>query len=202
MKELDINPKAKALIFDLDGTLADTMPIHFQAYKKILKNCGIDFSAEIFMSLAGIPAVGTITKLNEIYNTKMDAAEVGHLKEMEYEKLMYRIKPVQPVIELVEKYHGKLPMAVGTGGYRRLSMKTLEILGLNKYFDILVSNEDVERPKPHPDTFLRCAELMGVEPSVCEVFEDGVLGMQAAEKAGMIATLVTDYYTVTIGEDV
>ena len=78
----------------------------------------------------------------------------------------------------------------------------MHILGLDKYFDILVSNEDVERPKPYPDTFLRCAELMGVGPSVCEVFEDGVLGMQAAEKAGMIATLVTDFYSVTIGEDI
>ena len=107
MKILDINPNAKALIFDLDGTLADTMPIHFKAYQNVLKNFGIDFSPEIFVSLAGIPAVGTIERLNEIYGTKMIAEEVRHFKEMEYEKLMHKIKPVQPVIGLVEKYHGK-----------------------------------------------------------------------------------------------
>ncbi len=202
MKKLDINPKAKALIFDLDGTLADTMPIHFLAYKNILVEYGIDFTPEIFATLAGIPAVGTIEKLNEMYGTKMNAEEVGHFKEQEYEKIMHKMKPVQPVIELVEKYNGKMPMAVGTGGYKRLAWKTMHILGLEKYFDILVSTEDVARSKPFPDTFLKCAELMGVEPSVCEVFEDGEPGIQAAGAAGMMATLVTDYYEVTTGKSI
>ena len=202
MKKLDINPKAKALIFDLDGTLADTMPIHFLAYKNILVNYGIDFTPGIFATLAGIPAVGTIEKLNEMYGTNMNAEEVGHFKEREYEKIMYKMKPVQPVIELVEKYYGKMPMAVGTGGYKRLAWKTMNILKLEKYFDILVSTEEVARPKPFPDTFLRCAELMGVEPSVCEVFEDGEPGIQAAKAAGMMATLVTGYYEVTIGKEI
>ena len=202
VKKLDINPKAKALIFDLDGTLADTMPIHFLAYKNILVNYGIDFTPGIFATLAGIPAVGTIEKLNEMYGTNMNAEEVGHFKEREYEKIMYKMKPVQPVIELVEKYYGKMPMAVGTGGYKRLAWKTMNILKLEKYFDILVSTEEVARPKPFPDTFLRCAELMGVEPSVCEVFEDGEPGIQAAKAAGMMATLVTGYYEVTIGKEI
>ncbi len=201
MKKLDINPKAKALIFDLDGTLADTMPLHFMAYKNILADYGIDFTPDLFTSLAGIPAVGTVEKLNEIFGKKMDAEEVGHNKEREYEKIMHKMKPVKPVIELVEKYHGKMPMAVGTGGYKRLSWKTMHILGLEKYFNILVSSEDVARPKPFPDTFLRCAELMGVEPSVCEVFEDGAPGIQAAKSAGMMTTLVTDYYQVSIGKE-
>ena len=202
MKKLDINPKAKALIFDLDGTLADTMPIHFQAYKNVLKNFGIDIAPDVFISLAGIPAVGTISKLNEIYRTQMNAEEVGQLKEEEYEKIMHKMKAVGPVVELVERYFGKLPMAVGTGGYKRLSWKTMNILGLDKYFDILVSNEDVERPKPFPDTFLRCAELMNIDPAVCEVFEDGVLGIQAAKDAGMMATLVSDYYDIKIGMEI
>jgi HAD superfamily hydrolase (TIGR01509 family) len=202
VKKLDINPKAKALIFDLDGTLADTMPIHFQAYKNVLKNFGIDIIPDVFISLAGIPAVGTIRKLNEIYRTQMNAEEVGQLKEEEYEKIMHKMKAVEPVVELVERYFGKLPMAVGTGGYKRLSWKTMNILGLDKYFDILVSNEDVERPKPFPDTFLRCAELMNIDPAVCEVFEDGVLGIQAAKDAGMMATLVSDYYDIKIGMEI
>ena len=201
MSELTINPKAKALIFDLDGTLADTMPVHFSAYKNILVNYGINFTPELFSKLAGVPAVGTIEKLNEWFGTKMDPEEVGHFKEGEYEKIMHKMKPIIPVIELVKKYNGILPMAVGTGGYKRLAWKTMDILGLDKYFDILVSTEDVERPKPFPDTFLKCAELLGVEPAVCEVFEDAQLGMQAAKTAGMMATLVTDYYEVTIGQE-
>jgi HAD superfamily hydrolase (TIGR01509 family) len=202
MKELTINPKAKALIFDLDGTLADTMPVHFLAYKNILLEYGIIFTPELFAKLAGVPAVGTIEKLNEWFGTKMNAEEVGHFKEREYEKIMHKMKPIIPVVELAKKYHGILPMAVGTGGYKRLAWKTMDILGLDKYFDILVSAEDIQRPKPFPDTFLKCAELLGVQPAVCEVFEDAQLGIQAALTANMMATLVTDYYEVTIGQGI
>jgi len=202
VKKLEVAPEAKALIFDLDGTLADTMPVHFMAYKHILADYGIDFTPDLFASLAGIPAVGTIEKLNEIFGTTMDAEKVGHFKEAEYEKIMHKMKPVDPVIKLVENYHGKLPMAVGTGGYKRLAWKSLEILGLDKYFEILVAAEDVSRPKPFPDTFLRCAELMGISPEHCQVFEDGEPGMQAAKSAGMMATLVTPFYDVTIGDEV
>jgi len=202
MKILKIDPKARALIFDLDGTLADTMPVHFWAFKNILRNYGIEFTPELFGSLAGVPAVDTIRKLNEQFGTNMNPLEVGHFKEREYEKIMYKMKPVEPVVKLVKECHGKMPMAVGTGGYKRLAWKSLEILGLDKYFEILVSAEDVQHPKPHPDTFLKCAELMGVQPEVCQVFEDGNPGIKAAEAAGMISTLVTDYYEVTIGKEI
>ncbi len=202
VKKLEINPKAKALIFDLDGTLADTMPVHFWAYKNILVDYGIEFTPELFGTLAGVPAVGTIKKLNEQFGTQMDPEKIGHFKEAEYEKIMHKMKPVEPVVELVKKYHGKLPMAVGTGGYKRLAWKSLEILGLENYFEILVSSEDVTHPKPHPETFLKCAELLGVEPEFCQVFEDGDLGIQAANASGMMSTLVTDFYNVTIGKEI
>jgi beta-phosphoglucomutase family hydrolase len=202
VKKLEINPNAKALIFDLDGTLADTMPVHFWAYKNILVDYGINFTPELFATLAGVPAVGTIEKLNAQFGTNMNAEEVGHFKEAEYEKIMHKMKPVTPVIDLVKKYYGKMPMAVGTGGYHRLAWKTMEILGLDKYFDILVSSNDVSHPKPHPETFLKCAELLGVEPAICEVFEDADLGIQAAKSAGMMATLVTDFYDVKIGQEI
>lgn len=202
MKTLEINPKAKALIFDLDGTLADTMPVHFWAYKSIVSKYGIDFTPELFATLAGVPAVGTIEKLNEQFGTNMNPEVVGHFKEDEYEKIMHKMKLIVPVVELAKKYHGVLPMAVGTGGYHRLAWKTMKILGLDKYFDVLVSSNDVTHPKPHPETFLKCAELLGVDPADCEVFEDADLGIQAAKAGGMMTTLVTDYYNVTIGEEI
>ncbi len=202
MKKLDINPKAKALIFDLDGTLADTMPVHFMAYKAILKDYGIDFTPELFGTLAGVPAVDTIRKLNEMFGVSMDPEETGQRKEKEYEKMMHKMEPVKPVVELVKKYYKKMPMAVGTGGYRRLAWRSLEILGLEVFFDILISTEDVTHSKPHPETFLKCAAQMGVAPEFCQVFEDGALGMEAALAAGMMSTLVTDYYNVTIGKEI
>ena len=202
MNKLEVYPKAQALIFDLDGTLADTMPVHFMAYKIILKDFGIDFTPEIFATLAGVPAVDTIKKLNKMFGTSMGPEEIGHYKEREYEKIMHKMKPISPVVDLVKKYHGKLPMAIGTGGYKRLAWKTLEILNLDEYFNVLVSSEDVQHPKPHPETFLTCADKLGVLPETCQVFEDGELGIKAAQAAGMMSTLVTDFYEVTIGKEI
>ena len=198
--DLKVNPKAKALIFDLDGTLANTMPIHYIAWRNAAARYGIDFTTEVFLQLAGIPLYPTVEKLNEIFGKNIDPREMGDIKEEEFEMNMHLTPEIKPVTELVRQWHGKLPMAVGTGGSRRLSLKTLEIIGLNGYFDILVTSEDVSEFKPHPMTFLRCAELMGVDPADCEVFEDGVLGFQAAKSAGMMVTDVTKYYEVTIGK--
>jgi beta-phosphoglucomutase family hydrolase len=197
---LSINPKAKGLIFDLDGTLADTMPIHYIAWKNAAARYGIDFSPELFAQLAGIPVYPTVEKLNEIFGKNIDPQEMGDLKEAEFEKNMHLTPEIKIVTDLVRQHHGKLPMAIGTGGSRYLSMKTLGIIGLQDYINILVTSEDVKNFKPHPETFLKCAELIGVAPEDCEVFEDGVLGMQAAKTAGMMVVDVTQYYEVTIGK--
>jgi len=202
MKELDINPGAKGLIFDLDGTIADTMPIHYIAWKNAAARYGIDFSVDLFAQLAGIPLYPTVERLNKLFDKNIDPKEMGDAKELEYEHNMDKIEPIEPVIALIRNYHGKLPMAVGTGGLKRLALKTLEIVGVDQYIDIVVSSEDVRHYKPHPETFLRCAELMGVEPAACQVFEDGMLGIQAAKDGGMMVTDVTEYYEVTIGKGI
>ncbi len=199
-KNLTINPKAKGLIFDLDGTLADTMPIHYIAWKNAAAKYGIDFTTDLFSQLAGIPLYPTVEKLNQIFGKTIDPKEMGDLKEEEFENNMHLTPEIKVVTDLVRKYHGKIPMAVGTGGSRRLSLKSLDIIGLSGYFDILVTSEDVSNFKPHPETFLKCAELMGVASSDCEVFEDGLLGIQAARTAGMMVVDVTEYYKVTIGQ--
>lgn len=189
--QLKVDKRAKGLIFDLDGTIADTMPVHFSVYRDILLDYGVDFTPEIFATLAGIPAVGTFEHINRIFGLNINAAEMGHYKELEYEKRMHLIKPVDHVVEIIRAYHGRLPMSVGTGGYKRLAWKSLEILGLDSFFTILVSAEDVSRHKPDPETFLKCAGLMGVSPAYCQVFEDGELGMRAAASAGMLAVNIT-----------
>lgn len=197
---LKIDPKAKGLIFDLDGTLADTMPIHYIAWKNAAALYGIEFTPILFSELAGIPLYPTVEKLNQIYGKNINPKEMGDIKEAEFEKNMHLTPEIKIVTDLVRANHGIIPMAVGTGGARRLAFKTLEIIGLKNYFDVLVSSEDVAKYKPHPETFLKCAALMGVKPEDCEVFEDGILGMQAAKAAGMMVVDVTQYYEVTIGK--
>jgi len=202
MNELDIDPRAKGLIFDLDGTIADTMPIHYIAWRNAAARYGIDFSVELFAQLAGIPLYPTVERLNKLFGKDINPKEMGDAKELEFEQNMNKMEPIEPVIAIIKKYHGKLPMAVGTGGLTRLAKKTLEIVGVDQYIDVLVSSEDVTHYKPHPETFLRCAEQMRVEPAFCQVFEDGILGIQAAKDAGMMVTDVTAYYEVTIGKGI
>lgn len=199
-KKLSVSPKAKGLIFDLDGTLADTMPIHYVAWKNAAAKYGIDFTPELFAQLAGIPLYPTVERLNHLFGKNIDPKEMGDLKEAEFELNMHLTPEIKIVTDLVRENYGRIPMAVGTGSSRRLSLKTLKNIGMENYFSILVSSEDVKNFKPHPETFLKCADLMGVDPTDCQVFEDGVLGMQAAREAGMMVVDVTQYYEVTIGK--
>ena len=202
MSDLDINPRAKALIFDLDGTIIDSMPIHFIAWRNATAPYGIDFTVELFDQLAGIPLYPTVLKLNAMFGTDMDPKTLGDAKEGEYEANMHKATAIEPVVNLIKKYYGKMPMAVGTGSERRLALKALASIGLKDYFQIIIGSDNVEKHKPHPDTFLKAAEMMGVEPQFCHVFEDGILGIQAAQTGGMMVTDVRDYYKVSIGKKV
>ena len=182
---IKIEEGVKGLIFDLDGTIADTMPIHYIAWRNTAARYGIDFSEELFYSLAGVTLYAIAKKLNETFGKDIDPIEMGDAKEAEYEQSLWKAKPIVPVVEIIKQYYGKMPMAVGTGGNSRLARKTLEVMGVSHFIDIIIASDNIENPKPHPETFLRCAELMGVNPENCQVFEDGTLGIEAALTAGM-----------------
>lgn len=194
MKTIDIFPTTKAFIFDLDGTLADTMPLHYETWVKTAKIMNFEFSLDFLKSCAGMPSSKIIDLLNEKNNRTIDPQKFSDMKEEFFAKEMHKIKEISAVTDLVYKYHGKIPMAVGTGGKRNIAAETLQILGLDKYITILVSADDVENHKPEPETFLKCAELMGISPENCQVFEDATLGFQAAKAAGMKVTDVTPFY--------
>lgn len=199
--KIEVSPEIKGLIFDLDGTISDTMPIHYIAWKNAAARYGIEFTTELFEQLAGIPLYPTVEKLNKLFNKNIDPQEMGDSKEQEYENNMHKARPVEPVMEVIRRYHGQLPMAVGTGGGRQISQKAMRLIGVDQYIDKLVSADDVTHHKPHPETFLKCAELIGIAPKDCLVFEDGILGIQAAQTAGMQVVDVTKHYEVTIGQE-
>ncbi|MCK5102722.1 MAG: beta-phosphoglucomutase family hydrolase [Cyclobacteriaceae bacterium] len=193
MKKLSVDPRAKALIFDLDGTLVDSMPLHYEAWKDVCAIKGLSFSEEEFYSLAGVPTDRISEILNERHGTDFEPKAVSNLKEETYLKKIDKLQPIKPVFELAKQYHGKLPMAIGTGSPGRHSWEAVRTLGLDKYFDILVSKNDVKEGKPNPETFLKCAKAMDISPEYCQVFEDGDPGLQAAKTAGMIATDIREY---------
>jgi len=191
---ITIPSNAKGLIFDLDGTIANTMPNHFKAWRKAVSPYGIDFDEELFMSLTGMARKPTINKLNQLFNTKMNPEIVGGIKEEYFKLLVSETKEIEVVANVIRKFHKKLPMAIGTGSTTEGAKQTLEIIGMQQYFNIVITSDDVVYGKPHPETFLKCAELMQVNPTECVVFEDGILGMKAAKTAGMMVIDINEYF--------
>jgi beta-phosphoglucomutase family hydrolase len=192
----DIAPGAKGLIFDLDGTLANTMPWHYQAWRKACRRFGIVMDTAFLQAHTGAPGWTIAEDIIEQSGMtgKVSVDDIIQVKLEEFNAVQHNVTPIEPVIALVKKYYGRMPMSVGTGGHREAVEKTLEITGIREYFDIIVTANDVKMHKPHPETFLKCAELMKIPPASCEVFEDGDLGIEAATRAGMIATDVRTWY--------
>lgn len=190
---MQINQNTKALIFDLDGTLADTMPTHYIAWKSTLSAYGIDFPENLFYSWAGRSSKKIVEMLNEMHGTNMIPEKVDHDKEQAFLSYIHTMKPIENVLNIAKKYHGILPMAIGTGGIPEVVNLTLKTIGADHLFDIIVTAHDVQNHKPAPDTFLLGAKRMGVEPQFCQVFEDANLGVEAAKSAGMMVTDIRDY---------
>jgi len=193
---IQIPQGTKGLIFDLDGTIANTMQNHFTSWRKAVLPHGINFDQELFMSLTGMPRFATIEKLNALFGTKMNLQEVSNAKAAEYKKLSHLTKEITVVTDVIKKYHGILPMSIGTGSTKKGAKNTLKTIGFDSYFDIVITADDIKNPKPHPETFLKCAELMGIKPKNCVVFEDGELSMIAARKAGMKVIDINDYFKI------
>jgi len=176
-----------ALIFDMDGTLVDSGQLHEFAWSETLNKYGIPIDRAFMRSLAGVPTKGTIEMLLEKFNLTITATldEMNDFKEAWVHDNMHRFVKPTTLIEVAQKYHGIKPMAIGTGAYTQEANTILGLCGLDKYISAVVGADQVAHPKPAPDTFLRCAELLGVAPEKCVVFEDSKLGLQAAAAAGM-----------------
>jgi len=178
--------KYDAFLYDCDGTLANNMQLHKDAYVKIAAKYGIGLDPKIIDELAGWPTVKMAEEINRRYSANLDPVSFGKEKSAIYvNEFISKTQPIDFVVEHLRTHVGKVRIAVVSGGSRSTVQKTLSILGLLPFIEVLVCAGDTPQGKPYADPFLRAAALLEVEPGKCVVFEDGVPGVQAAEAAGM-----------------
>jgi beta-phosphoglucomutase-like phosphatase (HAD superfamily) len=199
----------QALIFDCDGTLADTMPAHYQAWLEVLRPYGIAFPEDRFYAMGGMPTDKIVIELcgeaGRLLTwepatgsqtlprwcaagglpTRIDVNALVRDKALAFERKINEVRPIAKVVKVARASRGRLPMAVASGGQRRMVEKTLSQIGVLDWFPVVVTAEDTRRHKPEPDVFLEAARRLGVEPAACTVYEDTDLGLEAARRAGM-----------------
>ncbi|MBV9850067.1 MAG: HAD family phosphatase [Armatimonadetes bacterium] len=177
----------KALIFDCDGTLADTMPTHVKAWVASYKSFGIDIAEQPFFDMGGLPNRAIIETLNHEFGYALDVAQTQEEKERRYLEMLHTVKEVKAVADIARAHHGQVPIAVASSGLGRVVHQTLTAIGLISLFDVIVTADDVTHGKPAPDLFLLAAQRLGVAPADCIVYEDGDPGLEAARRAEMRA---------------
>jgi HAD superfamily hydrolase (TIGR01509 family) len=180
----------EAYLFDCDGTIADSMPLHYVAWSQALAEWNCQFPESTFYAWGGYPVVKIISLLNEQNGLAMPVEEVAHRKEALYYENLAQLHAVPEVLEQIVGQHGKLPFAVVSGSTRESVTASLHALNLLDKFDVLVCAGDYAHGKPHPEPFLTAAAKLNVRPEACLVFEDTEMGIQAATAAGMASVKI------------
>ena len=181
MKDLNCD----ALLFDLDGTLIDSMPLHNQAWIEILADQGQVMTNDILTEYMGIPNFKTVQIFNERFGWNLDPQLITDLKEVRFLEKLKHVKIIEVTVQVARENFGKKPMAIVTGSVKQPAMELIKMLDIEKYFSVVVTAEDTLQHKPDPDPFLLAAQKLNVDPKKCLVFEDGEIGIQAAYAAGM-----------------
>ncbi len=190
---IKIPENIKALIFDCDGTLVDSMPLHMDAWQKAFELNGREFPADFIDSLKGAPIKDIIRLYNEKYSDNLDFVKIAKDKYNFSNESIKNVKPIKPVVDIAIEYKGIMPMSVASGGSEYNVHTSLNTVGIFDLFNPVLTSNNKIAPKPNPDIFLECAKQMNVAPEDCLVFEDGDFGLEAAERAGMQSVDVRKY---------
>ena len=188
--QLDIPPgDFDGYVFDLDGTLIDTMPLHFLAWSEAMKRAGlpVPLSEDLFYSLGGVPTRRVAELFGEHYRHPIDADAVSHVKELLYLERIAQVERIEAVVAFAREVAKTKPVAIATGGQPEIAIPAIKAAGLDDIFKVVITPNDVPpgRGKPEPDMFVLAAQRIGVDPKKCLAFEDAEPGIQAATAAGM-----------------
>jgi HAD superfamily hydrolase (TIGR01509 family) len=186
--KIEVPEYIKGLIFDCDGTLVDSMPLHMKAWEYAVTECGLKWDFDFFFSKKGMPGEDILKIYSHQFGIRIDEQKIIQVKRDYFSKHKTEFQPIKHVVEIAHRYKDILPMAVASGGTRDTVLLQLDDIGIRNYFKAIVTADDNVKPKPEPDVFLKAARQIGVPPELCQVFEDGDLGLEAARRAGMHAT--------------
>jgi beta-phosphoglucomutase family hydrolase len=189
-----IPERFQGLIFDCDGTLVDTMPLHYRSWAQAMQEFNLHISEEQFYAFSGMPTVTIIEKLCQEQDVTCDVQAAAEEKERLFLASFDSLQSIRPVVEIVHRERGRRKMAVASGGWKSVINQSMAAVGLSGLFDAIVGADEVAHGKPAPDIFLKAAELLGLPPAACLVYEDGSLGIQAATAAGMQVIDVRPWY--------
>lgn len=190
---IDVPTAIRGLIFDCDGTLVDSMPLHREAWAHAIRRFGGLYDREFINSKKGMKETEIVALYNRHFGTTLDPDTVVEAKHRHFLARIADVKTFPPVVAVVHRFHHVLPLAVVSGGVRDVITRELAENGLEHLFDVVLTADDPFPPKPAPDLFLEAARRMGVPAADCQVFEDGDAGLEAAQRAGMLATDVRPF---------
>lgn len=183
----------KAVVFDLDGTLVDSMPTHFKAWREALIKAGAPkdvFPEDVFYAMGGRPTKDIVVEINGEHGLNLDPEFVALAKREAFLNNLDSLELIDDVVDFARAMRGKMPLGIATGGGRVVVEKTLQAVGISDLFDEVVTANDVKCGKPAPDVFLEAASRLGVDAAECLAFEDAPAGMMAAQSAGMTVVSV------------
>ncbi|HRC73297.1 MAG TPA: HAD family phosphatase [Candidatus Competibacter sp.] len=194
----------RGLIFDCDGTLVDTLPLHYAAWKETFAVLGLPCPLEFLIEHNGKPTDQIVRLYNARFDRRIAVDQFTADKERRTHALLGHARPLEPVAALARRHHGRLPMAVVSGSNRPNVELALRAAGLGALFPVVLTADDGLPPKPAPALFLEAARRLGVEARDCQVFEDADSGLEAARRAGMKATDVRPFggggYAPAVGD--
>ena len=188
MKRIEVPVWIQGLIFDCDGTLVDSMPLHMKAWEHAITQAGGVWDYDFIFSKKGMQGKDILALYNETFGMNLDVEKTAHVKQQYFYKYCKEMKPIDSVVDVVYRYASRLPMAVASGGSRENVILSLELIGIKQFFTAIITADDDVPPKPSPAIFLEAARRINVPPEFCQVFEDGDIGLEAARAAGMVAT--------------
>jgi HAD superfamily hydrolase (TIGR01549 family) len=193
MEKICISPDIRGLIFDCDGTLVDSMPLHMSAWKAAFKRYNSYYNEDFLYSLKGMKELEIIDLYNKNFKTDLDPFLMVNTKHDFFMDHINEVKPIDLIVNIAKSYYGQLPLAVVSGSVEKIVKSELKVLEILNLFEVILTADDPYKPKPDPDIFLAAASKLNLTPEYCLVFEDGDAGIIAAVKAGMKTVDIRKY---------